>query len=131
MLSTIHYGTQLSELMAASCEEGIGIIATWELQSDGSWKVEAMDTEGQEMREVTDFHEGEPVPPTPPTVFDDLPAATEEKVKSLRYRIRQLRCYIRYLLPMAEDIIGAYPPETWKEHKENFKTIRRALRQKL
>lgn len=61
------------ELLAASCCDGIGIIARWTRREDGTWEVWAWDTEMQgEMTEVVNFGDDEPVPPTPPTVFDDV-----------------------------------------------------------
>ncbi len=60
-------GDNLVELLAATCADGIGVIARWTRREGGGWDVEAMDTEGEEgMQPVTDFHEGEPVPATPP-----------------------------------------------------------------
>lgn len=67
VLSTIHHGDRLDELLAATCEDGIGVIARWTRRADGGWDVQAMDTEGG-MQPVTDFHEGECVPSTPPTI---------------------------------------------------------------
>lgn len=72
-LNSITCDGKLIELLAATCEDGIGIIARWTRheRGEGGWDVEAMDTESCDMEFVTDFHEGEPVPPEPPTVFDD------------------------------------------------------------
>jgi hypothetical protein len=68
-LSSLREGDQLTELLASTSEDGIGIIARWMRRDDGTWAVTAMDTEGKGgMKRVTDFHEGEPVPPTPPDV---------------------------------------------------------------
>lgn len=76
ILSTIHHGFQLTELLAAACDDGIGIIARWTLREDGKWDVEAMDTESTDgMQPVTEFSEEEPVPATPPT----LPPTTRRK----------------------------------------------------
>ena len=59
------------EFFAASQCDGIGILAKWILQKDGSWKVYAIDTEGADgFEEVTEFGEEEPVPPTPPICFN-------------------------------------------------------------
>lgn len=61
------------ELLAATCVDGIGCIARWVRREEGGWDVSAMDTEGGAgMQPVTDWHEGEPVPPEPPTFFDDV-----------------------------------------------------------
>ncbi len=60
------------ELMAAACDDGIGVIASWTKLESGEWQVRAMDTEGGGWEAITDFHEGESVPPEPPTRFDDL-----------------------------------------------------------
>lgn len=66
-LSRITHGNQLTELLAATCDDGIGVIARWTRREDGGWDVEAMDTEGTKgMERVTDFSEGECVPPEPP-----------------------------------------------------------------
>lgn len=66
-LSSIHRGPQIVELLAASCDDGIGIIARWTLREDSGWDVAAMDTEAEDgMKPITDFHEGECVPATPP-----------------------------------------------------------------
>lgn len=69
-LTSIHRGADLVELLAACCVDGIGVIARWERREDGGWDVSAMDTEGEGMKPVTDFHEGESVPPTPPAFLD-------------------------------------------------------------
>lgn len=66
-LSSINLGPKIVELLAATSDDGIGVIARWKLREDGGWDVTAMDTESDEgMKPVTDFHEGECVPPTPP-----------------------------------------------------------------
>jgi hypothetical protein len=64
-------GNATVEVMAAASFDGVGVIARWtsHLNPDGTvfWEVEAVDTEGDDgMQRVTDFSEGEPVPPTPP-----------------------------------------------------------------
>ena len=61
-------------LMAAANIDGIGVIATWELDESWRprskatgphpWKVAAVSSE--EVKPVTDFHEGEAVPAEPP-----------------------------------------------------------------
>jgi hypothetical protein len=61
----------ISEVMAAACLDGAGVIARWtrRLNPDGtvSWKVEEMNTEsGEGMRLITDFDDEERVPATPP-----------------------------------------------------------------
>lgn len=58
-------GSEVVYVMAATQVDGIGVLATWEKQSDGSWRVRAVDTE--QVNDVTDWHEGEPVKPTPPS----------------------------------------------------------------
>lgn len=66
-LSSVREGGQLTELLAACSADGIGVIARWMLRENGGWDVTAMDTEGAGgMQPVTDFHEGESVPPAPP-----------------------------------------------------------------
>lgn len=68
-----HDGVGTIELLAATCIDGIGCMAQWLRQLDGTWEVWAWDTEGQgEMTRVINFGDDEPVPPTPPTVFDDV-----------------------------------------------------------
>lgn len=62
-LSRIHDSERLHELMAAHDCDGVGIIARWG-REDGGWRVWAVDTEKGEP--VTEFREGEPVPPEPP-----------------------------------------------------------------
>ena len=63
ILSTIKRGKQLREMMAASCIDGIGVIATWKLRNDGQWDVFAVTTE--QSTPIFDWHEGEPVPRDP------------------------------------------------------------------
>lgn len=66
-LSSIRRGDQLIELLAATCHDGIGVIARWTWHNDRGWSVKAMDTESAEgMQPVTDFHDGECVPCAPP-----------------------------------------------------------------
>lgn len=65
-LSRITLEDQLTELLAATCDDGIGVIARWTRREDRGWDVQAMDTEGGGMQPITDFHEGECVPATPP-----------------------------------------------------------------
>lgn len=67
VLSTIRVGKELREMLAASCVDGIGVMARWMRRDDGTWEVKAVDTESDDMKPVTDFHEGESVPPEPPT----------------------------------------------------------------
>jgi hypothetical protein len=63
-----HDGIGPVEVMAAACDDGIGILARWVRRDDGSgWDVFAMDTEGAGLLPVTDFGEEECVPPEPPT----------------------------------------------------------------
>tara|TARA_R110002050_G_scaffold191532_4_gene326319 strand:- start:459 stop:698 length:240 start_codon:yes stop_codon:yes gene_type:complete len=67
MLSSIRSEERLEEVMAAACDDGIGIIARWMRREDDGWNVDAMDTESdQGMRRVTDFGDEEPVPHAPP-----------------------------------------------------------------
>lgn len=66
VLSSIRRGRELVELLAATSADGIGIMARWMRREDGGWVVSAVDTESEEMKPVTDFHEGESVPQTPP-----------------------------------------------------------------
>lgn len=60
--STIH------ECMAAATDDGIGVIARWVRNEDGSYRAEAMDTESSEWDPVGD-DEGENVTRTPPFEF--------------------------------------------------------------
>jgi hypothetical protein len=73
-LADITVDDVIIELLAATCDDGVGIIARWVMRTDGTWKVTAMDTEGGEWEVVRFFGEGEPIPPEPPTDFDDLSA---------------------------------------------------------
>ncbi len=67
VLSSITRGKKLIELLAATCEDGIGVMARWKLRCDDTWDVSAVDTESTDgMRPVTDFHDGECVSPMPP-----------------------------------------------------------------
>lgn len=70
-LSELRDAKGVCELMAATCVDGIGVIAEW-VRIPAGWQVSAMDTEEPKWAEVTDFHEGEPVPKSPPESFDDL-----------------------------------------------------------
>lgn len=76
-LNMLCVGDQVTELMAASEDDGIGFIARWIRQEDGTWSVWAIDTESdQGMQRVTDFHEGEPIPPEPPPALLKLPTTS-------------------------------------------------------
>jgi hypothetical protein len=80
-LSSIYHGTRLTELLAAACDDGIGIIARWTRREDGAWDVEAMDTEGTDgMKPVTEFDEGESVPPEPPSAEAEPKAEDESEI---------------------------------------------------
>ncbi len=78
VLSTIRgEDGKLIEMMATTCEDGIGIIARWLKRAPASrfevplgheWIVSAMDTEGGGMKPVTEFLDNEVVPPEPPDV---------------------------------------------------------------
>lgn len=61
------------EVMAATSEDGIGVVAFWKLESDG-WHTSAMDTEIGVWEDVTEYSpdDGYSIPLTPPTVWDDL-----------------------------------------------------------
>ena len=63
------------ELMAATCVDGIGVIANWRRLQSGGWAVTALDTENAEWEEIKSEEEEpvpiEPVPIRPPTHFDD------------------------------------------------------------
>lgn len=65
-LSHLSTDGKVTEIMAATSDDGIGILAEWILNPDGTWTVFAMDTEGGPWEEITDFGEGECVPPQPP-----------------------------------------------------------------
>jgi len=70
-LSSISIGDVLTELMAATCENGIGVIVTWTRKDEG-WEVFAMDTEGSGWERVFFFGPDDSIPATPPTEFDDV-----------------------------------------------------------
>ncbi len=70
ILSTIHCGGLATEILAAACDEGIGIIARWVRRPKGGWDVFATDTEQADMTLIRDFEE-ECVPPTPPDLDDE------------------------------------------------------------
>lgn len=70
MLDSIRLGTKLTELLAATSVDGIGVIARWTLRDDGKWDVSAMDTEGDHgMQPVTEFGDEEAIPAEPPACF--------------------------------------------------------------
>lgn len=71
-LSHIKTGKHITELLAATCEDGVGVIARWVHTGDG-WKVSAMDTENQEWEEITDWEKETVVTRIPPCIFDDNP----------------------------------------------------------
>jgi len=70
-LSEITREGQVIELMAATSDDGIGVIARWTLRKDGSYEVWAMDTETCEWESIQCEREGEIVPLNPPTEFND------------------------------------------------------------
>ena len=59
------------ELLATADCDGIGIMARWCREVDGSYTVSAISSESGEWEHVTDFHEGEPVPRNPPSIYED------------------------------------------------------------
>lgn len=61
------------ELMAASCVDGVGVIAFWERDEFG-FEVTAMNTEGCVWEAVDFDDEANEIPRKPPTDFDDLPS---------------------------------------------------------
>lgn len=69
-LSAIHAGDILIELLAATSEDGIGVIARWRMRPDGTWQVAAMDTEGGRWEYIHEFREGEVIPARPPETPD-------------------------------------------------------------
>jgi hypothetical protein len=71
-LTELTAGDRVIEVMAATCDDGIGVIARWTRNTDDSWKVTAMDTEGGEWETVRIFGDEETVPPEPPSHWDDI-----------------------------------------------------------
>lgn len=71
-LTELTVGDRVIEVMAATCDDGIGVIARWTRNADDSWKVTAMDTEGGEWETVRIFGDEETVPPEPPSHWDDI-----------------------------------------------------------
>lgn len=66
VLNSITNGNDLMEVMMATSEDGIGIIARWKRATiESPWNVTAIDTE-QGMERVVFFEEGECVPENPP-----------------------------------------------------------------
>ncbi len=70
------------EVTAAAVFDGIHVLATWKREvvrgDDGkpglsAWTVSVYNDEAGERETVTDFHEGECVPPTPPYAFVNAP----------------------------------------------------------
>jgi hypothetical protein len=59
-------GQGTSELMAAACFDGIGVIVRWTWNGN-KWLVEAIDTENREMEEIIEDVEGDVIPLEPPT----------------------------------------------------------------
>lgn len=79
LLSKMTFGNKPTEIMAASCQEGIGIIAEWKLREDGEWDVFAIDTEGQCYAPVTHFGDEECIPESPPSYLLCYPPASGAK----------------------------------------------------
>lgn len=67
LLSAIHGGGALIDLLAAMSDDGIGVMARWQLDpKDGGWEVFVVDTEEGVWRQLDSFPEGEIVPRHPP-----------------------------------------------------------------
>jgi hypothetical protein len=93
-LAEIKHGDETVELMAASSEEGIGVIARWVLRPDKTWYVQAIDTEGGKWQPVDKYEvdEGDCVPLIPPTVFDDRDHENHQLRAMLRQWIQPCFC---------------------------------------
>ncbi|MDP3937320.1 MAG: hypothetical protein Q8R92_04195 [Deltaproteobacteria bacterium] len=63
-LTRLRCGAVVEEVMAATQMDGIGVIASWLLRRDGTWRVRAVDTELGDW--ITEFGPEEGVPPEPP-----------------------------------------------------------------
>jgi hypothetical protein len=71
-LSEITVGGIAQEILGATCEEGIGVIARWVRLDGDMWEVEAIDTESGGWDLVAIFNdEDDIIPPSPPTIWDD------------------------------------------------------------
>lgn len=108
-LSEIRLGGEICELMAATSDEGIGVIARWARTPDG-WMVTAIDSESGEAHQVADFHEGECVPPAPPVIWSDkleretarlqaLATTLKADLAALRVENSKLRAVYGHQLP--------------------------------
>ena len=70
-LTGVSSGGRATEIMAATCIDGIGVIVNW-TRRRGHWDCEALDTEGQ-VWEAVDFEdEANIIPAAPPEIWDDL-----------------------------------------------------------
>lgn len=80
----LNYGTsgdRVVHVMAATSDDGIGVIARWTL-ADGEWSVEAMDTEGGGWCPVNPLDEGEIVPLEPPAELLAMPGEPSEEAEA-------------------------------------------------
>lgn len=73
LLSSVKQGKTYTEILAATCDDGIAVIARWTLV-DSKWKVDAMDSEGCKWETITDWSDETVVTQTPPRVYDDNPS---------------------------------------------------------
>lgn len=63
LLSYMHAGDEVTEVMAAADFDGIGVLCIWRADRDGDWSCWAVDTEMGENHEPDDDDE---VPAEPP-----------------------------------------------------------------
>lgn len=61
----------LTEVMAATCLDGIGVFVRW-VRVNGDWSAKAMDTESGEWEPVDYEDEANEIPANPPDVWDDV-----------------------------------------------------------
>jgi hypothetical protein len=70
-LTEIKAGGISTEVMGATCIDGIGVIACWTRQQDDEWEVTVIDTEIGTWGSRDDI-EGDEIPSSPPAIWDDL-----------------------------------------------------------
>jgi len=80
LLNALTVGNEITELMAAASDDGIGMIVRWKKEADG-WEAEVMDTEGGGWDYVEFYEEGCEIPVEPP--FEFAPTEREGRAAAI------------------------------------------------
>lgn len=98
-LTSISRGAVEIEVMGATCIDGIGVIVRWSKRPWG-WASEALDTEGCKWESIDFREEGNEIPPTPPTVWDDIDKSSVLGYKGSEHDLKETGYFYAPYIPL-------------------------------